>query len=105
MQTALHDLSQYSARAGNNELAKELSEIMLSAGYGDLYSEWWHFQDNESIKALSLPYAEKGVSAECWMADGVGRRYRGADGTYAADCTITIDGKEYTFDPDGYVRE
>lgn len=105
MQTALHDLSQYSARAQNNGCAKELSEIMMSAGYKDLYSEWWHFQDDEIKNKLSLPCINEGVSPECWMTNGFEWRYRGIDGTYAADCTLTIDGKEYTFDSDGHVQE
>lgn len=105
MQTDLHDLSQYSAQAQNNECAKELSQIMKSAGYKDLYSEWWHFQDDEIRSKLSLPCVNQGVSPECWMWNGFGWRYRGIGGVYAADCTLNIDGKQYTFDSDGYVRE
>ncbi|MBD5461129.1 MAG: hypothetical protein HDR26_09355, partial [Lachnospiraceae bacterium] len=105
MQTDLHDLSQYSARVRNNEYAKELSQIMMSAGYKDLYSEWWHFQDDEIRAKLSLPCVNEGVSPECWMTNGFGWRYRGKDGTYAADCTLTINGKEYTFDSNGYIQD
>lgn len=104
MQTQLHDLSQYSARAQNNGYAKELSGIMMSAGYKDLYSEWWHFQDDETKKKLSLPCVNNGVSPECWMTNGFGWKYRGTDGTYAADCTLNLNGKEYSFDIDGYVQ-
>ena len=104
MQTDLHDLSQYSARVQNNEYAKELSRIMMSAGYKDLYSEWWHFQDDEIRNKLSLPCINEGVTPECWMTNGFGWRYRGIGGTYAADCTLNIDGKDYTFDSDGYVQ-
>lgn len=104
MQTRMHDLSQYSARARNNAYAKELSRIMMAAGYKDLYSEWWHFQDDEIKKALSLPTVNQGVSPECWMTNGFGWRYRGSGGVYAADGTLEIDGKEYTFDSDGYVQ-
>ena len=104
MQTALHDLSQYSARILNNDHAKELSEIMASAGYKDLYSEWWHFQDDEIKKQLSLPCVNEGVSPECWITNGVGWRYRSVDGAYATDCTLTIHDKEYTFDSEGYVQ-
>lgn len=102
MQTDLHDLSQYSARAQNNDYAKELSRIMMSAGYGDLYSEWWHFQDNEARNTLNLPCIDDGVTPECWLSNGVGWRYRQLDGSYAANCTLTIDGREYSFDSDGY---
>lgn len=104
MQTTLHDLSQYSARNLNNGCAKELSEIMISAGYKDLYSEWWHFQDDEIKKRLSLPCLNEGVSPECWMTNGFGWKYRGTDGTYATDCTLTIHDKDYIFDSDGYVQ-
>lgn len=102
MQTALHDLSQYSARNKNNDYAKELSKIMLGADFGDLYSEWWHFQDNEIRSKYSLPCVDEGVTPECWMYNSFGWRYRSIDGTYAADCTLTIDGKEYIFDAEGY---
>lgn len=105
MQTDLHDLSHYSARAQNNGYAKELSEIMMSAGYKDLYSEWWHFQDDEIRNKVSLPCINQGVSPECWMTNGFGWRYRGMDGTYAVDCTMNINGQEYTFNSDGYVVE
>lgn len=105
MQTVLHDLSHYSARARNNANAKELSEIMMSAGYKDLYSEWWHFQDDEIKNKLSLPCVNEGVSPECWMTNGFGWRYRDINGAYVADCTLNINDKEYTFDSDGYVQE
>lgn len=104
MQTDIHDLSQYSARAQNNRYAKKLSEIMMSAGFQDLFSEWWHFQDDEIKNRLSLPCINEGVTAECWMANGFGWRYRCMNGAYAVNCTLMIDGKEYTFDSDGYVQ-
>ena len=104
MQTDMHDLSHYSALDQNNTYAKKLSEIMRSSGFNGLSSEWWHFQDDEIYSKLSLPSVYNGVTAECWMANGYGWRYRYADGGYAIDCTIIIDGKEYTFDSDGYVQ-
>ena len=104
MQTDIHDLSQYSARAQNNTEARKLSNIMMSAGFKDLFSEWWHFQDDEIRSKLSLPCVNGGVSAECWMTNGFGWRYRYTDGSYAVNCTLTIDGIEYTFDSDGYVQ-
>ena len=104
MQTDIHDMSHYSARAQNNTEAKRLSNIMMSSGFTDLYSEWWHFQDEEIRKKLSLPSIENGITAECWMSNGFGWRYRYADGSYAANCTLTIDGIEYIFDSDGYVQ-
>ena len=104
MQTDIHDLSQYSARAQNSTEAKKLSNIMMSAGFNDLFSEWWHFQDDEIRNKLSLPCVNDGVSAEGWMTNGFGWRYRYTDGSYAVNCTLTIDGIEYTFDSDGYAQ-
>lgn len=105
MQTDMHDLSWYSARTQNNDAAKKLSDIMTSAGFNGISSEWWHFQDDEIYRKLSLPSVNNGVTAECWMENGFGRRYRYADGSYAVNCTVTIDGNEYTFDSDGYVQD
>ena len=104
MQTDLHDLSQYSARAQNSAEARQLSNIMMSAGFTDLISEWWHFQDDDIRSKLSLPSVNDGVKADCWMTNGFGWRYRNTDGSYAVNCTLTIDGMVYTFDSDGYVR-
>lgn len=105
MQTDIHDLSQYSARAQNNRYAKKLSEIMMSAGFQDLFSEWWHFQDDEIRGRLSLPCVNDGVTAECWMTNGIGWMLRRADGSYAKECTLIIDGKEHIFDSEGYVQD
>ena len=105
MQTDIHDLSWYSAQNQNNENAKMLKDIMTSAGYGYITSEWWHYQDDKAYNQLSPPSVNQGVTAECWMANGYGWRYRDADGTYAVDCKRTIDGIEYTFNSDGYVQD
>ena len=104
MQTAMHDLSQYAARSQNNDSARMLSQIMTAAGFNGISSEWWHFQDDQIYSKLSLPSINDGVTAECWMTNGAGWRYRYADGGYAVDCTVTIDGNEYTFDSAGYVQ-
>lgn len=105
MQTAMHDLSYHSANYNNNANATILSEVMLGAGMGDLFSEWWHFQDNDSRSNLILQALWGGISPEGWMADDHGWRYRQGDGTYASDCTLTIGETEYTFDENGYVTE
>ena len=104
MQTDIHDLSWYSALAQNNQNANALAKIMKSAGFTDLYSEWWHFQDDDIYRKLSLPCVNQGVTADCWMYNGIGWRYRNTDGEYAENCTLTIDGTAYTFDSDGYVK-
>ncbi len=103
MQTAIHDLSWYSEVERNNKNAKLLASIMTGAGFGTLKSEWWHFQDNEAKKKFDLAVLASGVSAECWMADDHGMRYRRASGRYYKDCTVKIGGTSYTFDENGYV--
>lgn len=96
MQTSMHDLSCYSVLGKNNNTANTLASIMNSAGFGDLVSEWWHFQDNEVRKELSLPTVYNGVSGACWMADDYGWKYRRDNGTYYTNTTVTISGTEYT---------
>ena len=105
MQTAIHDLSWYSEVEANNQPAKKLRKIMLEAGFGPLTSEWWHFQDNDAKKELSLSALQNGVSPECWMADDHGWRYRTVNGSYYKNCRKTIDGVTYLFDESGYVTE
>lgn len=105
MQTDLHDLSYYSELANNTLNANWLSEVMHDAGFGGLVSEWWHFQDNEARSNLNLTPLKTGVSLECWMADDNGWRYRDAGGNYYTDCQVTIGGRAYAFDTDGYALE
>jgi len=103
MQTAMHDLSWYSATDQNNDLANTLAELIKPFGFNGLSSEWWHFQDDDTLNALKLPTLFDGVSPECWKADENGWRYRCADGSYYTNCTKTIDGETYEFDADGYL--
>lgn len=103
MQTDIHDLSWYSETYRNKANANTLARIMKAAGFGGLISEWWHFQDNDTLNTLTLPALWNGVTPECWMADENGWRYRRANGLYYTDCSVTIDGIEYTFDTHGYV--
>lgn len=105
MQTSMHDLSRYSVLSRNNTAANTLAKIMKDAGFGDLTSEWWHFQDNESRSTLSLVGVKNGVTGEGWMADDHGWKYRKANGSFYRDTTISIDGTEYTFDAGGYVQK
>lgn len=102
MQTAIHDLSWYSASGRNNENAKNLARFMKNAGFGGLVSEWWHFQDNDTINQYNPPALWSGVTGECWVYDGIGWRYRCADSSFYTDRTVTIAGEEYTFDDRGY---
>ena len=81
-QTSMHDLSWYSVIARNNEVANLLKMIMEGAGFGNIGSELWHYQDNGTIHTCGIPWLEKGVSAEGWMMTENGPRYRNANGTY-----------------------
>jgi len=106
MQTQMHDLSYFSTTWKNNTNAKLLAQIMTDAGFATLMTEWWHFQDDVARETLGInTYLWSGVSAQCWMWDGNGWLYRCADGTYYADCSVSIDGTNYTFDLNGYVKE
>ena len=78
---------------------------MKNAGLNELVSEWWHFQDNEARDTLKLPTVYDGVTPECWMADGMGWKYRRVNGTYFENCPRQIDGVVWTFDENGYVVE
>ncbi len=102
MQTELHDLSQYAVVKENNGNANLLREIMMGAGFGDLSTEWWHFQDDEAYDELDLVYMESGVTPEGWTLDNTGWRYRLSDGTYYEGGRFTVEGREYVFDAKGY---
>jgi len=103
MQTSMHDLSWYSIARRNNDNANTLYRIMNEAGLRNIYSEWWHFQDNEIYERHAYQPLKSGVSWECWVADNNGWRYRLADGSFFANCTRTIGGQSYTFDENGYI--
>lgn len=103
MQTSMHDLSFYSTLYQNNANAKILAEIMKGAGWADLISEWWHFQDNEVHKELKPPAVWPGVTPECWMKDDFGWKYRDKYGVFLASGEFDIGGTVYTFDDAGYV--
>lgn len=103
MQTSMHDLSFYSTLYRNNANANTLAAIMKGAGLGDLISEWWHFQDNDSRKELNPPTVWQGVTPECWMKDDFGWKYRRYNGTYFVGGEYDIYGTVCTFDENGYV--
>lgn len=103
MQSSIHDLSQYSALSRNNKAANVLSNIMKGADFTGLASEWWHFQDDDAKKELNLATVSQGVSAEGWMADDYGWKYRMKNGSYYENVTLEMDGREYTFDENGYI--
>lgn len=103
MQTSIHDLSWYSEVSANNSAANLLRKIMTNAGLAPLKSEWWHFQDDEAKYSLDrIKELYDGVSAQCWMRDDYGWRYRLADGSWLRSCVRAVDGVTYTFDSNGY---
>jgi len=103
MQSSIHDLSWYSCTVRNNANANILREIMNGAGFGGIYSEWWHYQDNQIYQKNLYRPLRSGVSFQCWVADHRGWRYRLRDGSFYANCTETIDGQNYSFDENGYL--
>lgn len=105
MQSSMHDLSQYSVLSRNTEDAKHLGKIMTGAGFGGLVSEWWHFQDNDARDKLALIKVANGVSAQCWVKDDTGWRWRDAKGNLFSGKTLEMNGKTYTFDSKGYLAE
>ena len=106
MQSAIHDLSWYSAAYLNNENAKLLETYMTATGMRGLSSEWWHFQDDETRESIGLTsYLFKGVHMGGWTKDDQGWRYRREDGSIYKSTSVTVDGKRYTVDQEGYVQE
>ncbi len=106
MQSAIHDLSWYSAVYRNNDNADLLASYMTAAGMRGLSSEWWHFQDDETREAIGLTsYLYKGVNAGGWTRDDRGWRYRDPGGRYYRNASVTVDGKRYTLDRDGYTSQ
>jgi len=106
MQSAIHDLSWYSATYLNNGNAELLEKYMTGVGMRGLTSEWWHFQDDETRESIGLSsYLYKGVDMGGWTRDDTGWRYRNKDGSFFKNTTVTVDGKRWTLDGDGYAVE
>ena len=103
MQSEIHDLSWHASTANNDANAKMLADYMRAAGFGTLFSEWWHFQDMETLDSLDPPYRSSGITPEGWRKDDRGWRYRCADGSFLMGETREIDGAAYTFGEDGYL--
>ena len=104
-QSTMHDLSWYSILDRNTADTKLLSQIMKGTGFSGLFSEWWHFSDATILDDYQLPYCYGSVSAQCWIYDGSGWRYRTSHGDFHTAGTFSIDGVSYTFDSQGYVTE
>lgn len=103
MQATIHDLSCYAAQYRNNDNAKRLWDIMTSAGFGDLSTEWWHFQDNDAKNTLSPVRVQNGFTGACWIHDNIGWRYRTDSGSFYSNGNATIGQKTYHFDASGYI--
>lgn len=102
-QTVMHDLSAFSTTRSNNEIANTILSIMQSAKMSTIISEWWHFQDNNAMNGLGLPYCKEGVSAKGWIADEKGERYRLTNGAIVKNGMISTDEGIFTLDSDGYL--
>lgn len=102
MQSPIHELSWLSTLDRNNDNANRLQKYMKDGGYATLFSEWWHFQDNEAHGKYGVGALNNGISIEGWKKDDTGWRYRLADGTYHRNTTETIGNGQYTFDENGY---
>lgn len=106
MQSEIHDLSWHSSIEQNNDNARLLAKYMKEVGYNDLFSEWWHFQDDETKEKIGLKsYLKEGVSIEGWKKDDTGWRYQLRDGSFYEDTVEEINGTDYTFNADGYCKE
>lgn len=103
MQSEMHDLSWYSETYLNTLNAELLESYMTAVGMSGLSSEWWHFQDDKTREAIGLNSTlDQGVSPEGWTQDDGGWRYRRADGTFVRSAGLTVDGRPYHFDAEGY---
>lgn len=103
MQSEMHDLSWYSETYRNTLNAGLLAGYMTAVGMNGLDSEWWHFQDDATRGKIGLNSAlNRGVSAEGWTQDDGGWRYRRAGGSFVRNASMTVDGRLYTFGPEGY---
>ena len=101
-QTSIHDLSAYSTIRSNNEASALIYRTMQGHGLKNIVSEWWHFQDNDAMNNLKPPYCECELSAQGWISDARGERYRSADGTILANCVLVTPEGTFTIDTDGY---
>lgn len=103
MQSTIHDLSWYSETYLNTLNADLLESYMTAVGMNGLSSEWWHFQDDKTRESIGLNSAlDQGISPEGWIQDDGGWRYRRSDGSFVRSAGLTVDGRLYTFDAEGY---
>ena len=106
MQTNIHDISYYSMTSNNNDAATMLGQYMTDCGFMSSATKWWEFTDEEIRGNIELKAnIDNGLSIEGFKKSKYGWKYQKADGTYAIDESIVVDGKSYRFDELGYCME
>lgn len=104
MQSPIHELSWLSTLDRNNEHSDRLQKYMKDGGYATLFSEWWHFQDNDAHGKYGIGALKNGITIAGWKKDDTGWKYRKEDGAFFVDESAEIDGKTYRFDERGYTE-
>lgn len=104
MQSPIHELSWLSTLDRNNEHSARLQKYMKDGGYTTLFSEWWHFQDNDAHGKYGIGALQNGITIAGWKKDDTGWKYRKEDGAFFVNESAEIDGKTYRFDERGYTE-
>ncbi len=80
----------------------------MVTGWYEIEGTWYYFYDNGALKTGWLMRSSKwyyltddGVMKTGWLLDGGKWYYLQIDGSMAVNCTLTIGGVQYSFDPNG----
>ena len=80
----------------------------MVTGWQEVDGTWYYFYENGALKTGWLMRSSKwyylndnGVMQTGWLLDDGKWYYLQIDGSMAHDCTLDIDGVEYSFDPNG----
>ena len=80
----------------------------MVTGWHEIDGTWYYFYENGALKTGWLMRSSKwyylndnGVMQTGWLLDDGKWYYLQIDGSMAVDCTLTIGGVEYSFDPNG----
>lgn len=68
MNSASITSDKYREAVKSNEACMVLHEAFLQAGFGELASEWWHFQDDDAENALRMRIGNEGLDFEARLA-------------------------------------